>query len=517
MKGSPARRSVWFDGVEERRYPSLQGSRRVDVCIVGGGLTGLTLAHLLKKAGRSVAVLEAWELGYGVTGGTSAHLTAMVDHPLPDLESSFGPSNGHRVFETGMGAIALLESICQELAIDGFARIPGVLYAEDEAQAERFQPQLDAAHRMGIPAEELDPATLPVPARRALRLENQGRIHALRYLQGVAAAVDGGNGAVFEHTRAIRIDSGNPCVVQTADGEITSDYVVLATHTPVGVYLSVQARVRPYRSYCIGARIEGDFPDMLLWDLHDPYHYIRREGDVLIVGGQDHRTGHGERLVDNFAALEEWTRARFAVGEITHRWSAQVFEPADGLPYIGRAPGSQSVFITGGYSGTGWTFGAAAAMIIAEQVQGREHPWASLYDPKRFGPIESVPEVLKDNLHVGYRFVADRVRSADGDLEDLAPGQGRLVSMNGRKVAAYRDENGLVTLMSPVCRHTGGIVQWNDAEKSWDCPLHGGRYAPCGDVLDGPPMCGLERLGEEVAGGQEALNAPLAEDPEPVG
>ncbi|HEV2845467.1 MAG TPA: FAD-dependent oxidoreductase, partial [Thermoanaerobaculia bacterium] len=233
-------------------------------------------------------------------------------------------------------------------------------------------------------------------------------------------------------------------------------------------------------------------PDGLFFDLADPYHYTRRQGDVLIVGGADHKTGHGDPE-GSYRTLEEYVRKRWDVEAIDYRWSAQFYDPPDGLPMIGQALSSSHVFLATGYSGVGMVYGTLGGMLMADLALGRENPWAGVYRPSRIKPLAAGPQVVKLNVEVAAAFVKDRVTTPKiHDLAEIPAGEGRVVEIGGERVAVYREPSGTVHAVSPVCTHAACIVRWNGAEKTWDCPCHGGRYTPDGQILEGPPVKGLE-------------------------
>ncbi len=484
MRGRPAHTPIWLGDLESAHHPSLSGGRRADVVVVGAGITGLSTALLLQQAGLTVAVLEAWRVGGGGSGATSGHLSALPDGSLADLERRFGGEVARQAYSTGALAIDRIEAFCRELRVDAdFARIPGYLWAEGPREEAALEAVGATARRLSLPLTRLRAEGLP--GRLALRLDDQARIHPVRYLQALARALHERGGRVHEFSRALTIDPGNPCIVATPEGEVTADHVVLATHGPVGLAPLGPSPVAAHRSYCVAMTQEGPFPDALLWGMDAPYHHVRRHRDRLIVGGEDHRVGPRNDLVPRFEALERWARDRLPVGEVTHRWSGQVYEPTDGLPSIGRVPGSRSVLAASGFAGAGLTFGTASAMLLAELIQGRSHPWEALYAPR---PAVGAPEA--EDLGASedaWRFVQDRLSPAEVQAIDRVPrGAGRVIDVGGSRIAAYRDQGGALHLMSALCPHAGGVVQWNEVEHRWDCPLHGERTHDLEHRAQGP-------------------------------
>jgi glycine/D-amino acid oxidase-like deaminating enzyme/nitrite reductase/ring-hydroxylating ferredoxin subunit len=492
-----ASRSLWIADTRYPRFPRLQGDLAVDVAIVGAGITGLTAATLLKAAGKTVAVVEAQRVAEGVTGYTTAHLTEVVDVKFDTLITHFGEDGARLAVNAARASLERIASFVEERGIDcGFQRLPGYYYTEHADRALDVRKEHEAALRLGLSSTFTEDVPLPFAVAAGMRLEDQGRFHVRRYLLPLLQGVPGGGSQVFEDTRVVDVHDGEPCRVETETGTITARDVVVATHVPLNKFF-IQTKLAHYRSYVLACRIEGPVPDGLFWDDEDPYHYIRpqetKEGTLLIVGGDDHKVGQEEDTEACFRSLLSYARERFDVRSVAYRWSAQVAEPVDGLAFIGRNSLSSHVYVGTGYSGTGMTFGTLAAMISSDLILGRENPWARLFDATRVKPMAGAKEFVRENVDFPAHLVADRVKKAEGDsFGDVGRGEGKLVEVGGKKVAAYRDDSGVVHALDPVCTHLGCLVQFNDAEKSWDCPCHGSRFDTRGEVINGPAV---KRLG----------------------
>ncbi|MFP5288017.1 MAG: FAD-dependent oxidoreductase [Thermoanaerobaculia bacterium] len=492
--------TIW-DKKELPRHAPLEGEERVDVAVVGAGITGLTAARLLVAAGKRVAVLEQSRIGSGTTGGTTAHVTQVPDRRYAELVSKFGRDGVRQVVESTRAAMERIASFVEEDAIScDFARIPAYLYTESEDEIFRLQEEVDAAREVGMPAVFVREVPLPFPTAGAVRFDNQARFHPLAYLSGLAGKIVERGGRIYEETRVVKVDGDGPLRVETERGTVTADTVLFATHTPAGFSL-LHAELEPLRSYVLGVRLRNqEPPDGLFFDTADPYNYTRRQEDVLIVGGKDHKTGHGDPD-ESYRALEEYVRQRWSVESIDYRWSAQFYEPPDGLPLIGQALTSSRVFVATGYSGTGMIFGTVGGMLLSDLALEREREWAEVYRTSRVKPLAGGPTIAKLNLEVAADFVKDRLTTHRiEDVSEVPAGEGQVVRLGGEKVAVYREETGKVHAVSPVCTHAGCLVHWNPSEKSWDCPCHGSRFSPDGEVLEGPAVKGLEPVRiEEVA------------------
>lgn len=496
--------SVWLDTVPETSYEPLSGNAPVDVAIIGAGITGITLAMLLKEAGKTVAVIDMARVGGGVTGRTTAHITEIVDGRYQTLISNFGEDGALQIAESSRAAIELIAGLVQQKQIDcDFERVPGYLYTEFEDKTREIEKEIEAARKVSIACKQVDSVPLPFPVRSALKVENQAQFHPLKYLQALACDIPGGGSFLFENTHVEKYEDGTPCLVTTNRGTISAANVVLATHTPIGLNVSLQTRVAAYRSYVIAVHLNDQQPRGLFWDTETPYNYIRSYGEYAIIGGRDHKTGEDDTANLRYSELEAYARAHFNIRDVAYRWSAQVYEPVDNAPYIGLNPGNDHIYVATGYGGNGMTYGTIAARLIADLILERPNRWSEVYDPARFKLLASAGDFLKENIDVAKRFIGDRLAAADS-LNEVTSGQGRILEIDGDKVAAYRDEDGTLHLLSPICTHLGCIVSWNHAENTWDCPCHGGRYSATGEVVEGPPLSNLERFQQRGVGGSPA-------------
>jgi glycine/D-amino acid oxidase-like deaminating enzyme/nitrite reductase/ring-hydroxylating ferredoxin subunit len=467
----------------------------VAVCVVGGGIAGLTTAYLLAKAGRSVAVIDDGPLGGGMTQMTSAHLTHMMDDRYFELERLHGRIGARLAAESHTAAIARIESIAREEHIDcQFSRVDGYLFLAEGDKVETLDRELDAARRAGLRGvTKLERAPFTsFDTGPCLRFPDQAQFHPLMYLAGLTQALHRYGGRVYTGSHADRIEGGNPALIHVGRCIVTADAVVVATNVPVNDRVAIHTKQAPYMTYVIGARIpRGAVPAVLSWDTGDPYHYVRiatfGEDDLLIVGGEDHKSGQADDTVQRHERLEAWTRARFPmVKDVPFRWGGQIMETVDYLSFTGRNPlDEDNVYVHTGDSGMGLTHGTIAGMLLCDLILGRENPWAVLYDPSR-KTIGAAREYTAENLNVARQYAdwltPGEVRSPD----EIANESGAVMRRGLHKIAVYRDASGAVHERSAVCPHLGCIVHWNRAEKTWDCPCHGSRFDCTGHVINGP-------------------------------
>ena len=485
--------SVWMRTADVQRLAPLSGDERVEVCVVGAGMAGLCTAYHLVRENRRVLVLDDGDPGSGETGRTTAHLANAMDDRFEHLETLHGDEGARLAAESHGAAIDRIERIVDEEGIDcDFARLDGLLFFDGDDAEEKLRRELDAARRAGMTAEEWSAPFSPFGTRRCIRFARQGRFHALRFVAGLVRAIERRGGRLLR-AHVDSVEAGAPVRLKTSGGAtVTADRCVVATNSPISDLMVTHVKQAPYRTYVVGARIpRGSVPDALYWDDLDPYHYIRLQpledgSDALIVGGEDHKTGHGDPEA-HLRRLEEWTRERFPLAQgIEWSWSGQVMEPNDGLAMIGPSPGDQeNVWIATGDSGQGMTHGMIAGILLTDLLLGRDNAWRGLYDPSRV-KLRSAPEFLKENIDVAGQYARGIVAGEAAGDAAIPAGTGRIIRRRGEKIAAFRDEDGVLHERSAVCTHLKCIVAWNALEKSWDCPCHGSRFDTDGNVLNGP-------------------------------
>jgi glycine/D-amino acid oxidase-like deaminating enzyme/nitrite reductase/ring-hydroxylating ferredoxin subunit len=497
-KSSVATQPYWIDSVPLPRFPKLDRDDEVDVVVVGGGITGLTAAYLLTLDGRRVALLERGRCAQIDTGHTTAHLTMVTDERLSDLVKRFGRDHAQAAWEAGLAAIGQIDAIVGDLEIAcDFEWVPGYMHAPfappaDDDQSDALREEAMLAAELGFDATFVEQA--PLGRAPAIRFDGQARFHPRKYLAALARAIADRGGMIFEHSASDgfcddpRSVTSNGCTLGCGD-------IVLATHTPLmgntGLLSATlfQTKLSLYTSYAVSGRVEkGRIADALFWDTADPYHYLRlephRDHDEVIFGGEDHKTGQTADTAACFERLERTLRSIAGKVEIAHRWSGQVIETADGLPYIGETAPHQ--FAGTGYSGNGMTFGTLAGMMAADRIMGRKNPWSALFDPSR-KTLGGLWDYVTENADYPYYLARDRFAGSDGkSLRSVPRGSGKVLDLDGQAVAVYRDARGVVTKKSATCPHMGCHVEWNGAERTWDCPCHGSRFRTDGAVIAGP-------------------------------
>lgn len=494
--------SSWMATAKVPSRPSLKENIKADVCVVGAGIAGMTTAYLLASEAKTVVVLDDGPIGGGMTGRTTAHLVNALDDRYFELERLHGEHGARLAAESHTAAIDLIERIVTREAIDcDFSRLDGYLFVPPGDSKKILDDELQAARRAGLDLKKVERAPLDYDTGPALLFPNQGQFHPLKYLAALADLIERKGGRIYCGTHVSEVVGGEQARVTSVNGSVVAcEAIVVATNTPVNDLVAIHTKQAAYQTYVIGARIQrGSITRALYWDTPDPYHYVRiqeldENSELLIVGGEDHKTGQEDDADTRFSSLENWTRERFPIADIVYRWSGEVMEPVDGLAFIGRNPlDKDNVYIATGDSGNGMTHGTIAGILISDLISGRENDWETLYEPSR-KTLRALPEFAKENLNVAAQF-ADLI--TPGEIEsvsEIQAGTGAVIRRGLMKIAAYRDDSGKVHERSAICRHLGCVVDWNSLEKTWDCPCHGSRYDAFGKVIQGPANSDLPEV-----------------------
>jgi glycine/D-amino acid oxidase-like deaminating enzyme/nitrite reductase/ring-hydroxylating ferredoxin subunit len=497
-----AHESVWIEtGPSQPLRPRLEHPADGFVVVIGGGIVGLTTALLVQESGAQVVLIEAGRLARGVSGYTTAKVSSQHGLKYAELASKHGPDAARTYGQVNEAALAWIAGRVERDGIDcDFRRQPSYAYVASASQRAKLEDEARAAIAAGLPASLVDEVPLPYPVAGAVRFDDQAEFHPRKYLLALAERLEAAGGQIYEHSHAVEVDDNDDgVVVKTPGGRVTARYAVVATHYPFLDRSLSFARVSPQRSYAVACRIAGGPPPGMYISGDSPTRSIRAipvDGEeLLMVGGEGHKTGTGGDTERRYAALEAFAREHWDVESVAYRWSSQDGSTLDGMPYVGPlTPRSERVLMATGFAKWGLSGGTAAALALAELLAGRTTAAAELFDPWRATVKASAAKLVEENLQVASRFVGDRIsKPGPRTLESLEPGEGDIVGHDGEKVAAYRDDQGRLTAVAPRCTHLGCQVNWNRAERSWDCPCHGSRFAPDGTVLEGPAVHALER------------------------
>ena len=504
-----AQLSLWLQNVSPEDAATLATdvgdwpSQPLDLIVVGGGISGLSTAYHACAQGMSVLVLEKGLLASGETGRTSAHIANALDDHFYLLEQRLGKNGARLAAESHHAALEDIEQIARTEGIEcKFRRVPGYLVPKSASRRDRREigRELKAAKRAGLRVEQR-PSPLPSLSDQAcLRFEDQAEFEPVAYIAGLARAIARMGGRIRTRCKVADIESSasEQIVRLDDDRRLTAKALVVATNSPINDRFSMHTKQAAYRTYMLALAIpKGALERALYWDTGDPYHYVRLTGDddVLLVGGEDHKVGQSSEPESHWTELERWTRQHFPmVQEVRSRWSGQIQEPSDGMAYIGKNPASTGdVFVVTGDSGNGITHGAIAGLMLPELIRGRSHAWERLYDPRRMYRAARTLDFVRENINVALHYMQN-FQPRPHETNGVKPGQGTLIRRGLRPVAVYVDANGQRHECSAICPHLGCTVQWNSAERSWDCPCHGSRFDAYGKVMTGPARSDLVPL-----------------------
>ncbi|MDV8147651.1 FAD-dependent oxidoreductase [Arthrobacter sp. B10-11] len=478
--------SLWATTSASTGYAALGETIDVDVAVIGGGIAGLTAALALKRAGQTVAVLEAARVGTGVTGNTTGKVTSLHRLAYTELAGRHGTEAARVYGQANEAAIGHVAGIVADEGIDcGFRRVSNYTYAESERTLGLVREEAALAARLGLPASFTTDVPLPFAVKGAVRFDNQAQIHALKYVQGLARAVDGGGSFVFEESPATGFRDGAPAVVDTERGSVRAREVIVATNVPFGDNGTFDERCYLHRSYIVAARSGLPPRDATFLSADEPMRSILTFGldgtSYILVGGEGHPASERTDSAERYRRLSGFARDRLGAGEIAFRWSTQDAMPADGLPYVGRlSPDFRHVHVITGLRKWGLTNGTAAALVLRDTLCGTGNPWAALFDSTRAVPAPAATPAAAEDVTAPSPEPGVPIRS------DLVRGSGSVVDVDGAKTAVYVGPAGNVSAVSAVCTHLGCTVEFNAADVTWDCPCHGSRFSTDGTVIQGP-------------------------------
>lgn len=477
-----------------------QPAETYDVLIVGGGITGVTTAMLLQQAGKKCILAEAHNLGFGTTGGTTAHLNTFLDTPYHTIASDFGQDNAALVAEAVKETMSFIKQQVTQHGIEGYSEKPAILFSTSEQEEKELDKLMTSANEVHVRMSYTQHIPLPIPFTKAVMTETQAQFHPIQYITALAKAYEQAGGVILQHCRVLNTDSKTDVVYEAATnlGNIKALRIIYATHIPPGINL-LDFRCAPYRSYAMAVTLKNEaYPQELAYDMQDPYHYYRTQEvagkKYLIIGGEDHKTGHEENTDNCFRRLESYARQYLDIDEVVFKWSSQYYEPADGLAYIGRLPGAdEHIFVATGFGGNGMIYGTLSAIILCDLIVKGESRYAKLFDPNRVKPVAGFSNFVKENADVAMQMIKGFFSAEKmPDMLELAPGDASVVVYDGHKLAVYKDEQHRLHMVSPTCPHAKCAVAWNKAERSWDCPCHGSRFSVDGELWTGPSRKDLE-------------------------
>ncbi|MFZ5354494.1 MAG: FAD-dependent oxidoreductase [Bacillota bacterium] len=496
--------SYWMASTEETSYPALEADINVDTAIIGGGMVGITTGFLLKKEGMKVAVIEADRIVQGTTAHTTAKITSQHKLIYDKIKSNYGMELARQYADANETAIRFMSELIQQKNIEcDFNNQPAFVYTQSDEYVEKIQKEADTASKLGIDAVYTDDIPLPFKVKAALKFSGQAQFHPRKYLLALAKDIPGDGSHIFEQSRVVDLQEGNPAVVITDKGKkVTAKYVIIASHFPcydgLGMYF---ARIYPYRSYAVGFLAKKQFPGGMYISAEHPTRSLRFQpyegSEMIIAAGEHHKTGHGTNLRSHYENLIQFADSSYGVEEVLYRWSKQDYQTMDGIPYVGHlTSGKPNLFVATGFDKWGMTNSTVSAIMFRDLIVKGENPWTEVYNPSRANITASAATFIKENADVAVQLVSGKLQSLPEGI-DIKNGEAKVVQGSGQRLGAYRDEKGVLHVVDTTCTHMGCELQWNDAERSWDCPCHGSRFTYEGEVVEGPAFNPLSHRAEQ--------------------
>lgn len=493
--------SYWIASTPQTNYPVLDRDISVDVAVIGGGIVGITTAYLLKQEGLKVALIEGDHILKGTTGHTTAKITSQHGLIYNKLKKNMGEEKARQYADANQYAIGFIEKLITEKNIQcDFHHSPAYIYTEDENYVSQLEDEFNAAASLGIEASYHENIPLPFKIKAAVKFENQARFHPRKYLLPLAETIPGNDSYIFEQTKVINIHEGNPCTVIThRDKKVLAKNVVIASHYPcydgLGLYFT---RLYPERSYALGVKLKEAFPEGMFITAEDPGRSFRPQeyegGQLVIIGGEHHKTGQGEDTSDHYKHLVNFTGYTFNSFELLYRWSTQDYTTADEVPYVGHLTSrTPNLYVATGFGKWGMTNSTASALILRDLIVKNESPWAPVYNPSRFTPIASAKNIIMENANVAKELIGGKLEALPENIV-IEPGTAKTFELEGQRVGGYRDEKNVLHLVDTTCSHMGCEVKWNSAEKSWDCPCHGSRFTYEGEIIECPAIKSIKNV-----------------------
>ncbi|MBM6616857.1 FAD-dependent oxidoreductase [Bacillus suaedaesalsae] len=492
----------WRDTTKLPSFQSLREDTTADVVIVGGGITGLTTAYRLSKEGVKVVLLEAGKLLNGTTGHTTAKITAQHGLIYDEFIQHFGVEKAKQYYNANSEALNFINKTTKELHIDcDLIQDDAYIYTNDDSYISKIEKEAEAYRKLGISGEMVSSMPLEVEMKRALVMKDQAQFHPLKYFKTLIQSMIDKGTRIFEHTTVDDIEKGtNPTVVTKSGHRVTCNYVVVGSHFPFydgkGFYFT---RMYSERSYLLAARTKKKYPGAMYITAEEPTRSLRYtpyEGEnLVIIGGENHKTGHGTNTMKHYEELATYGDSLFEIEGIVNRWSAQDLTTLDKLPYIGTiTENTPNIFVATGYRKWGMTNGTSAGLILSDLIVNGNSPYEELFSPSRFYTDPSLKQLIKQNSDVAGHFIAGKLDMTHQKIEELQNNEGAVVKVNGQRAGCYKDINGKLHIVDTTCTHMGCEVEWNDGERTWDCPCHGSRFSFDGNVIEGPAKKPLKRI-----------------------
>ncbi|RNC29017.1 MAG: Gamma-glutamylputrescine oxidoreductase [Candidatus Dichloromethanomonas elyunquensis] len=487
--------SYWMDSTPQPEYPPLDRDIQVDIAIIGGGITGISTAYFLNQHGVKAAILEADRILQGTTGHTTAKITSQHGLIYSKIKEQMSQEMAQQYADANQAAIQMINAIARENHIEcDYVPQSAYDYTLLDKYMDKISQEVSVASSLGIKATYLEEIPLPFSVKAAVRFDEQAQFHPRKFLLPLVQKIAENGCQIYEQSRIVNIEKNNRYTLQTNHGnKVTAEKLIIASHYPCynksGLYFT---KIYLERSYVAAIRAKEQYPGGMYITAEEPGRSLRSQtsdhGELILVGGEHHKTGQGEDTIKHYEALMDFANEHFTVEDIPYRWSAQDCMTLDDIPYVGQFTSkTPNMYIATGYGKWGMTNSIASAMILRDLIIKRFSPWQDVYNPSRQATAASAKTFIIENLNVAKELIGGKIFSLPQDI-DIQFGEGKVIEANGERAGAYRDEEGTLHVVNTTCTHMGCELNWNSAEKSWDCPCHGSRFTYLGDIIDGPAV-----------------------------
>lgn len=488
--------SLWIDTTSKPNFLSMSASSLYDVVIIGAGIVGLTSAYFLTQEGLKVAVIESRKILQGVTGYTTAKVTSQHGLIYKHLIDNFGVEKAQQYADANQTAIQKIRDIVKKHSIECDLLTKNAYTYTDDIK--KIEDEVEAAQKLHLPATFEDNTPLPLHIEGSIKFSNQAQFHPTKYLLALAEIIMKKGGSVFEETQFLDMEEGKTCKILTDKGSVKAKHVIIASNYPVYDKAMYFSRLTPKRSYVLAVTLAGKAPEGMFYNDFSQIYSFRnqpyKKGELFLIGGQNHTTGETGDERERYKKLEKYARKHFDIKSIEYSWSTHDPVSIDQVPFVGfHTPNSKNVYVASGFGGWGMTNGTVSGILLTDLIMRRKNPWQDVYNPNRFKPVTSTPKITSSVKTVIKNYSEKLLPKKEDNPNDLKEGEGRIMTIKGKKLAMYKDEKGHICPLSAVCTHMGCIVKFNTAEKSWDCPCHGSRFNTDGTVIHGPAIKPLEK------------------------
>lgn len=487
--------SYWLSSTDSEEYPQLSEDINADVAIIGGGMTGILCAYTLWKKGVNSVILDAGRIVAGTTAHTTAKITSQHGLIYNKIKSKMGLELAKQYAEANESAITEITKIVDENKIEcDLSEQSAFIYAQSDENIQKIQDELKTAEKIGLKASYVDEIPFPLQIKCGIRFDHQAQFHPRKFLLPLAKKINQSGVGIYERTRAIELTRESDYVITTDQGKkVTAKKVIISSHYPFynkqGMYFS---RIYTERAYIIAVRAEEKYPGGMYINAEEPSRSLRSHisgnNELILVVGENHKTGQGEDMNKHYHALIDFADQIFTIKDIPYRWSTQDCMTMDGIPYVGQYKAdTPDLYIATGFQKWGMTNSMVSALILSDMITDIESPWQEVYNPSRHNITGSVKNFVVENVDVAKNLIKGKISPLPENIE-LKPGEGKVFEHNGERTGAFRDDNGELHLVNTTCTHMGCELNWNSAERSWDCPCHGSRFTYTGKIIEGPAV-----------------------------